>query len=344
MSESVKKPRKQYDENFKRCRRLNTGTTRASHGKQVALELGINHWMLRGKALRFAQGTKLAVANTKAELQRTKQAVAAGVRNVVREQRDILKKLLGASSPASLSWDHSYQLIKQLAGEHSVQALCWDAAGQPRRLLPLVALSPPVIGHRKMHSSTALLQREHQQSRLTYGRPRLQARLRSLGHRHKWQAHCPVDEGCSALWAITAAAVHSMHHPKQPFRPIAPNLLARRKAPTTTDEVLITDLTYAQTAEGWLYVSAIPGPLQSVCGRLGLRIKSGCHVASGGFAHGCATPKTSQWTGASFGSWLPIRQQPIPRATPPPRPASQHMSRAANCYDNAASGIILEHT
>lgn len=95
MSESVKKPRKQYDENFKRQaveHWHNSGKPR----KQVALELGINHWMLRGWA-RDLRKEQPAVAHTKAELEAQNKQLRQELERV-REQRDILKKTLGIIS------------------------------------------------------------------------------------------------------------------------------------------------------------------------------------------------------------------------------------------------------
>jgi transposase len=95
MSDSVKKPRKRYDESFKRQaveHWHNSGKPR----KQVALELGINHWLLRawGRELRQEQP---AVATTKAELEVQNQQLRQELERV-REQRDILKKTLGIIS------------------------------------------------------------------------------------------------------------------------------------------------------------------------------------------------------------------------------------------------------
>ncbi len=95
MSDSVRKPRKHYDENFKRQaveHWRNSGKPR----KQVALELGINHWMLRGwdRELRKQQPV---VATTKAELEAQNKQLRQEL-DRVREQRDILKKTVGIIS------------------------------------------------------------------------------------------------------------------------------------------------------------------------------------------------------------------------------------------------------
>ena len=97
MSDVVKKARKHYDESFKRQaveHWRNSGKPR----KQVASELGINHWLLRAwdRDLRKEQPV---VAATKAELEAQNKQLRQELERV-REQRDILKKLW-ASSPAN---------------------------------------------------------------------------------------------------------------------------------------------------------------------------------------------------------------------------------------------------
>ena len=40
-------------------------------------------------------------------------------------------------------------------------------------------------------------------------------------------------------------------------QPVAANLLAKRPAPTGPNQCWLTNITYLQTAEGWLYLAAI---------------------------------------------------------------------------------------
>ena len=96
MSDSVKKPRKHYDENFKQQavrHWRNSGKPR----KQVALELGINHWLLRAWDRDQRREQPVAVATTKAELEAQNKQWRQELERV-REQRDILKKTLGIIS------------------------------------------------------------------------------------------------------------------------------------------------------------------------------------------------------------------------------------------------------
>jgi len=96
----------------------------------------------------------------------------------------------------------------------------------------------------------------YQQSRQTYGAPRLQVCLRTLGRRH----------GRNRIGRLMREE-QICGRPKRRYRPrttdsrheqpIAPNRLAERPAPTGPDQVWLADITYIPTAEGWLYLAGI---------------------------------------------------------------------------------------
>jgi putative transposase len=225
-----------------------------------------------------------------------------------------------------------YQLIKQLAGEHSVQALC-------RTLRVSRAGYYVWLRGRSSHRAqkdaqlSALLQQEHQQSRSTYGRPRLQARLRSLGHRHGGKRIARLMKAARLCGRprrrFVPCTTQSNHS-----GPIAPNLLAQRNAPTMADEVWITDLTYVQTAEGWLYVSAILdrfsrrvvgwafGPsLDATLPLAALRMAVRHRKPRSGLVH--HSDRGCQYASSQYREQLHLHG------------LHPSMSRAANCYDNA---------
>jgi putative transposase len=100
------------------------------------------------------------------------------------------------------------------------------------------------------------ISRIHQQSRQTYGAPRIQVSLRELGQRHgrnrigrlmRQQHLCGRQN--RRYRVVTTDSQHD--------QPIAPNRLAQLSQPKAPNQVWLADITYIQTAQGWLYLAAI---------------------------------------------------------------------------------------
>jgi transposase InsO family protein len=144
-----------------------------------------------------------------------------------------------------------------MKAEHSIQALCQAFA---------VSASGYYDWHRRQrHLGTRQQQdlqlkadigRIHQESRRTYGAPRIQASLRATGQRHgrnrigrlmREQNICGRQKR-----RYRVRTTDSRHD-----QPIAPNRLAQVAAPTGPDQVWVADITYVSTGQGWLYVAAI---------------------------------------------------------------------------------------
>jgi transposase InsO family protein len=96
----------------------------------------------------------------------------------------------------------------------------------------------------------------HQASRGTYGAPRLVAELGEAGtHTSKRR--------CARLMREYGLRGRKKHrrNPRttdsRHTKPVAANLIADRPAPTRANQVWRTDITYLRTAEGWLYLAAI---------------------------------------------------------------------------------------
>jgi transposase InsO family protein len=100
------------------------------------------------------------------------------------------------------------------------------------------------------------LQRLHQESRQTYGSPRLQVLLRRRGQRHGRNRIARLMH-LGGLYG----------RPKRRYRvqttdsahdfAIAPNVLAQTPPPTAANQVWVADVTYLPTAQGWLYLAAV---------------------------------------------------------------------------------------
>jgi transposase InsO family protein len=96
----------------------------------------------------------------------------------------------------------------------------------------------------------------HQQSRGTYGTPRLHAELRERGRHHSRKR---VDRLRRVLGLCgrqkrryRPQTTDSSHK-----EPIAPNRLAELPAATRRDQVWVSDITYLPTEQGWLYLAVI---------------------------------------------------------------------------------------
>lgn len=95
----------------------------------------------------------------------------------------------------------------------------------------------------------------HQEHRQRYGSPRIWQSLRQQGQR------------CGRNRVARLMKAHGLRaKQKRPFRPrttvaaagkAAPNLLMQTPAPSAPNQVWVADITYVDTAEGWLYLAAV---------------------------------------------------------------------------------------
>jgi len=96
----------------------------------------------------------------------------------------------------------------------------------------------------------------HEDSRKTYGRPRLHVALRAKGRqcgKHRL-VRLMKEEGIEGLQRrrFRVKTTDSNH----PYA-IAPNLLKGHPGPTKPDEIWVADITYVRTEEGWSYLAAL---------------------------------------------------------------------------------------
>jgi putative transposase len=102
---------------------------------------------------------------------------------------------------------------------------------------------------------TTRIQVIHQESRRTYGSPRIHRELRSQGMAisRKRVARLMREAGVRvkplARFVTTTDSNHAL--------PVAPNLLEQDFSASAPDRRWVTDITYVPTNEGWLYVAAI---------------------------------------------------------------------------------------
>lgn len=96
----------------------------------------------------------------------------------------------------------------------------------------------------------------HVASRSTYGSPRVTATLRAQGEvvgRHRVAKLMRI----AGLQGRQRRRYRVRTTDSRHDQPIAPNRLAGTAPPTKPDEVWLTDITYVETAEGWLYLAGV---------------------------------------------------------------------------------------
>jgi putative transposase len=100
------------------------------------------------------------------------------------------------------------------------------------------------------------IQAIHEESRQTYGSPRIVMELRKLGkcHGRNRVSRLMNEEGlCGRQQGRYRVQTTDSNHEE----PIAPNRLAEAPAATAPNQIWVQDITYIETKEGWLYLAAI---------------------------------------------------------------------------------------
>ena len=176
--------------------------------------------------------------------------------------------------------------------------------------------------------------RLHQDSRETYGSPRIQAELAKVGRAHgrhriarlmRQQGLCGRAKG-----RFRVRTTDSDHD-----QPISPNRLAQLPPPNAPNQIWVGDITYISTAEGWLYLAGIMDlySRRIVGWAMGQNIDTQLVLAAWNMAqtHRPSPPELvfhsdrgCQYASAEFRHAL-AQHQTLPS-----------MSRKACCYDNAA--------
>jgi len=142
-----------------------------------------------------------------------------------------------------------------MSGDHPVRVLC-----------AVLGVSPSgYYGWRQQTPSLRAVQDQdlrgrirlaHLQSGGTYGSPRIKRELDRIGPpvgRHRiarLMREAQLQGRTRRRYRVRTT--DSNHH-----EPIAPNLLGTTAAPSRPDQVWVTDITYVQTDEGWLYVAGV---------------------------------------------------------------------------------------
>ena len=220
-----------------------------------------------------------------------------------------------------------------MTGEHDIAVLCEtlrvSRSGYYRWLT-----AKPCERARRDAELVEQVVAAHRRSRGNYGAPRILAELKAAGVRTS-------EKRCARLMKQHGICGRKRHRRRPRTtdsthqQPTAPNVLALVAEPTAPDQVWVTDITYLETAEGWLYLAAI----LDVFSRRVVGWACGATLA--------AMLVTAAWRDAV------ARRQPSPGLLHHSDRGSQYvdgdyvaelarrgiarsMSRKGNCYDNAA--------
>ena len=220
-----------------------------------------------------------------------------------------------------------------MKGEHSIRLLCEVLEASPSGYYRWVT-APITKRKRRDAVLAARIAVHHRQSRGNYGAPRIVEDLREEGLGTSRRR-------CTRIMKALGLRGKKKHRRKprttdsRHDKPVAPNRLAQVQTPSAPNQVWVTDITYLETGEGWLYLAVI------------LDLYSRLVV---GWA--CAATMTSALVRAALEDALK-RRGPKPGLMHHSDRGSQYvdreyvlaldaagivrsMSRAGNCYDNAA--------
>ena len=220
-----------------------------------------------------------------------------------------------------------------MKGEHPVRLLC-----------ELLGVSPsgyyrwrqrrPSKREQEDAALAARIAAAHRASRGTYGAPRILEDLREEGTRTS-------KRRCARLMRIQGLRgkkknrrrprTTDSHH----AQPIAANVIAQRAAPSGPNQARLTDITYLKTGEGWLFLAAIldvwsrrvvgwacAPTLHASLALAALRDALRRRRPPKGLLH--HSDRGCQYVDADYVAALAAAG------------AERSMSRAGNCYDNAA--------
>ena len=144
-----------------------------------------------------------------------------------------------------------------MKNDYSILTLCANLAVSPsgfydwhkRRTDP----GPRAVATQALAQKIDLI---HTQSRQTYGSPRIVQELRKQGCRHGRNRIARLMRE-AGLAGRQKARYRVQTTDSQHDEPIAPNHLATASKAAAPNQIWVTDITYIETQEGWLYLAAV---------------------------------------------------------------------------------------
>ena len=219
--------------------------------------------------------------------------------------------------------------------EHPVRALCEalevSASGYYDWAKRQSQPGPRALENARLARQIAQI---HQESRQTYGSPRIQKQLGQAGHaygRHRIARLMRQLGLCGRAKGRFRVRTTDSHHDQ----PVAPNRLPELPPPSAPNQVWLGDITYVATEEGWLYLAGI---LDLYSRRLaGWAMSEHIDTELVLAAWGMARTQRQPPPGLVFHSDRGVQyaSQDYRQALHSAQ-ALASMSRKGNCYDNAA--------
>ena len=220
-----------------------------------------------------------------------------------------------------------------MKGEHSVRMLCgllgvspsgyyrWRQKRPSKRQQEDAAIAVKIVA-------------SHKASRGTYGAPRILEDLREEGTRTS-KRRCARLMRAEGLRGKKKNRRRPRTTDSRHAEPVATNLLSKAPEPTGPNQVWWTDVTYLKTGEGWLFLAAIidawsrrvvgwacAPTLHTILALAALKTALGRRQPPQGLIH--HSDRGCQYVEAEYVALLAAAG------------VTRSMSRAGNCYDNAA--------
>ncbi len=149
----------------------------------------------------------------------------------------------------------TYAFIATHEGEFPVSRMCMVLGVSPSGYYDW-RQRPPSQRQQANDKLLAAIRREHEVSRQTYGSPRIHAALKQQGMQvgRNRVARLMRNNG---VVGKTPRRKRPVTTQREPGALAAPNLLAQNFTASRPDEIWLSDITYIDTAEGWLYLALV---------------------------------------------------------------------------------------
>ena len=225
-----------------------------------------------------------------------------------------------------------YSFIAEHAHELGVERMC-KVLGVGRSGYYAWVRRPPGLREVTNRDLTTEIRTEYQNSRETYGSPRIHVVLKRRGiecGRHRVARLMRKD----GLWARPRRKTRPVTTQRQPGVVPAPNRLNQEFSAQAPNQKWVSDFTYIETGEGWMYLAvvldlfsrkvvgwAMSETMDAIMVKAALRMALLDRQPKAGLLH--HSDQGSQYTSTAYLECLATALTQI------------SMSRAANCYDNA---------